>query len=315
MAIDPVQTFLSLWFCRWNNGAILRAYKLVVEHWIKSGINPTHLAATAPGVGRRYGAYSRKTRALEKCLPDEIKSWSLKHMPAERPARRTDWLVDANASAERNSLLLGYATADVAMSMSAGDLVFRSLADVARAQYGFVYRQRASFMPIYYHYGMTEAMTSSLWGDESGMSISWWSVNDAHVAHCQSAGVLRDIYPTSYLSRPYLDARLGHSRTTLEQWINADSGSRGTLEPFTDLLTKWTPPVEKIPQIREELYRAGRVFYWRFFNPKHGGWMGVPETIEPLYRPDLSAPWQAPDPIPEIFRADFWKDKDPSLTY
>lgn len=34
-----------------------------------------------------------------------------------------------------------------------------------------------------------------------------------------------------------------------------------------------------------------------------------------FYRPDLSAPWEAPDPIPEIYRADDWKDKDPSLTY
>jgi len=27
------------------------------------------------------------------------------------------------------------------------------------------------------------------------------------------------------------------------------------------------------------------------------------------------APWEAPDPIPEIYRADYWKDKDPGLTY
>jgi hypothetical protein len=91
---------------------------------------------------------------------------------------------------------------------------------------------------------------------------------------------------------------------------------RGTLEPYTDLLTKWTPPIEKIHQIREELYRVGRVFYWRFFCPEHRDPDDWSKRIpEPLFRPDLSAPWEAPDPIPEIYRADFWKDKDPALTY
>lgn len=37
--------------------------------------------------------------------------------------------------------------------------------------------------------------------------------------------------------------------------------------------------------------------------------------LEPFYRPDYSAPWEAPDPIPEIYRADYWQDKDPGLTY
>jgi len=91
---------------------------------------------------------------------------------------------------------------------------------------------------------------------------------------------------------------------------------RGTLEPYTDLQTKWTPPIEKIHQIREELYRAGRVLSWRFFCPQHVDPDDWSKRIpEPLFRPDLSAPWEAPDPIPEIYRADFWKDKDPALTF
>lgn len=122
--------------------------------------------------------------------------------------------------------------------------------------------------------------------------------------------LLRDIYRESYLSLPYLEARLGRSATTLKQWIEADTARRGTLEPYTDILTKWTPPVEKIPQIREELFRAGRVFYWRFFCPPAPN-----QKPDRFFRPDLSAPWEAPDPIPEIYRADYWKDKDPALTY
>jgi hypothetical protein len=226
-----------------------------------------------------------------------------------------DWIVRAGLDTSRMCLLIGAIDTSTLMHNRSLEHLGRNLSDVCRTKYAFEYRQRWMMNYENYHYGMIPVHIDHHLTRDGGMNFCWWSSTDEYRDKQFSAGLLRDIYPTSYLSRPYLDARLGHSRTTLEQWIKADPGSRGTLEPFTDILTKWTPPVEKIPQIREELYRAGRVFYWRFFSPKHGGWMGIPETIEPLYRPDLSAPWEAPEPIPEIYRADFWKDKDPSLTY
>ena len=52
--------------------------------------------------------------------------------------------------------------------------------------------------------------------------------------------------------------------------------------------------------------------YWRFFCPAHDA---KGQRPEPLYRPDPRAPWEAPEPIPEIYRAEFYKDKDPGLVY
>ncbi|HBS29609.1 MAG TPA: hypothetical protein DEB06_09215 [Phycisphaerales bacterium] len=149
--------------------------------------------------------------------------------------------------------------------------------------------------------------------EEYGMNISRWGYSVGCRPEVYAAGILRDIYPHNYLSAPYLDAPIGRTAKTLREWIQDDPVERGTLSPFTDLLTDWAPPVKNIPTIREALYRAGRVFYWRFFCPTERI-EGVDQP-EPLFRPDPRAPWEAPDPIPEIYRADYWKDKDPGLTY
>lgn len=64
--------------------------------------------------------------------------------------------------------------------------------------------------------------------------------------------------------------------------------------------------MERIPALREELYRAGRLFYWRFFDPSDAMYR-TPES--------LREPWEAPEPIPEIYRESFYADKDPGLVY
>ncbi|RMH25970.1 MAG: hypothetical protein D6693_08065, partial [Planctomycetota bacterium] len=117
------------------------------------------------------------------------------------------------------------------------------------------------------------------------------------------------------------------SGRTLREWIEEDPAGRGELTPFTDLLTEWAPPEDNIPEIREALFRAGRLYYNRFFReldydrcvsstgeirPRSElPWSDDP-SYEPMrfpperfYRPDILAPWEAPEPIPEIFTARF----------
>jgi hypothetical protein len=113
---------------------------------------------------------------------------------------------------------------------------------------------------------------------------------------------------------------------TLREWIEDDPEARGRLRPFTDLLLEWTPPEENIPVIREALFRAGRVFYWRFFNPSNrrrdappilvtGLWDQSWQEPEPYLRPNIEEPWEATDPIPDLFREDSYRQKRPDLTY
>jgi hypothetical protein len=124
---------------------------------------------------------------------------------------------------------------------------------------------------------------------------------------------LHDVFPDNYLSVEYLDTPVGFTGRTLREWILADEGMRGTLRPYTESLVEWRPPVARIPRIREELYRMGRVFYHPFLeehNFERGpGW--VKPIPNPLYRPDPYAAWECPEgPIPERFRADSYPETD-----
>jgi len=131
--------------------------------------------------------------------------------------------------------------------------------------------------------------------DEEVENIGGWGHHEEHNKYT----LLRDIYPYSFFSRRYLDMAM--EGKTLEKWILADS-SRGTLEPLTNKITTWKPVIANIPAIREQLFRAGVMFYFRHFN-----------KFDPMYR-DFSKPWKPPKQIPEMFRAEFYKGQDPGLT-
>lgn len=144
------------------------------------------------------------------------------------------------------------------------------------------------------------------------------------------------MYHHNYLSNARLDAPFGKTAVTLREWIEDEPANRGDLRPFTDFLTEWTPPQERIPEIREALFRAGRLFYHRFFKEldydrvisKDGriamasdtpwkddpSYLPVTSPPERFHRPDIHAPWESPEPIPEMFRAEWYRSLDPSLT-
>ncbi len=128
---------------------------------------------------------------------------------------------------------------------------------------------------------------------------SGWGV--IHDAKMDSVNILRNIYTMNFLTKPYLDLRV-HDKT-LEQWIKADT-SRGTLEKINDKVTLWSPPDENISAIREELFRAGIVFYYKFFQ--------LWDDDNPWKR-DFSNPWKCPDEIPRIFQQDYRHAIDPPL--
>lgn len=306
--------------CHWRSGIMEQCYRHALSSFVRAGLEPNRLGANAPGVSKKYGSFKDKRRYLERADFNTVASFDLSRLLAGgcNPGYEFSmyWSIGQITSNSRSQwLVLGILPDALPLGSKWASEDFRKCAEMCRLNYGYRLSQPMKYGPVVYCLGANLFVHDDCRDQEITMNTSWWGHTVRIQQRVFDTGILRDIYPESYLSEPYLSARLGHSRTTLKQWIEADPSTRGTLEPYTDILTKWTPPIEKIPQIREELYRAGRVFYWRFFCPGHGAPWTDAVTPEPLYRPDLSAPWEAPDPIPEIYRADYWKDKDPGLTY
>jgi len=296
--------------CAWNPAALRSAYELVIKSWSDAGLAPHRLAASAPGVGRKYGAFDRKRRFVERADFNKVGTIEMVRIQPGCTSEMSDWEMEATLSQKLGMFSAGCVLSLVGDAASFIEQNALNLFELSGCRYGWMFRQRLRFSPGAYAFGLTVHVDDDPRHDDHRKNIQSWHPSIERLGPTVDAGILRDVFAENYLAWPHLEASLGNTATTLKQWIEADRASRGTLEPYTDILTKWTPPVEKIPQIREELYRAGRVFYWQFFRPP-----GANRLPGPFFRPDLSAPWEAPDPIPEIYRADYWKDKDPGLTY
>jgi len=291
---------------QWRPGIMRHGYELALGVFAQAGVEPNRLCAQAPGVSGRYGTFSATRRCLERADFDQARSFEIAHLVQGGYDPRYEWSLCWSMIRDQD-LIAGVLSSESAGTKEIVAEAFRSWALRCRTQYGYCFHQQMRLGPVFHCLGIIFGMRPS---SDLTMNTCWWTYKTPDGRRHMDSLLLRDIYPENYLSAPYLIVCLGKSQTTLKEWIEADPPNRGRLEPYTDILTKWVPPVEKIPQVREELYRAGRVFYWQFFCPPPEG--GPPDIF---YRPDLSAPWEAPDPIPEIYRADYWKDKDPGLTY
>ncbi|MBI1830009.1 MAG: hypothetical protein HYR84_01000 [Planctomycetes bacterium] len=78
-------------------------------------------------------------------------------------------------------------------------------------------------------------------------------LDDTYLKH----GWLREVYALNYLTDAHLLAPVGN--ITLKEWI-LQSPNRGTLTPVTDEMMLWEVPDERLTELSDQLYAAGRVF-------------------------------------------------------
>jgi len=194
-------------------------------------------------------------------------------LPHKDSSKQTDWLI-----APKEAKL----TEQVAVES------LTEYAKVAVDHYGYLFTIPREYGPSFYPMGRSgwEPFASQ----EERENAGWWAGYQDLVP---PTGMLRNVYPVNFVSRELLE--LPVHGTTLEQWIRKNT-SRGTLKPLTVKVTTWITPVENIPAIREQLFLAGVLFYFRFF-----------QTWEPNnpWNRDFSKRFKPLDPIPEIFRANY----------
>jgi hypothetical protein len=234
-------------------------------------------------------SFDRVRSRVESAIA-EGNGWSLRHVHPER--KHANWAFwDYTASADVGTLVgarakkYWYAALTV-FPQDAGttqEAIIPELIQFARLtmqQYGYICHYRRSDAP---------AMTSIAMG-------AWMAFFDIHT----KVAILRDIYPVNFLGRDYLELPIGSA--TFRQWIEHGS-YRGRFEPLNSDVMMWQPPAERIPELREILFREGLILYAGFFDPS-----------SPWHR-DLSKPYRPPRaPTPDELRAETYKGQDPCLS-
>lgn len=329
-----VGKYLVLDHVKYARAEVLKEiYDQVVSTFEMVGYPPNRLSVTAAGAPKNYGDFKVRKRWLDKHGWENIECLEMCHLLRPEGFEVSEWSVHFTMSRRTMDIGLGWLPDTITVSTNPlhrlADYLIKSLSP----RYGYRYSQEMRFGPLWYAVGIG-------YGDASrrersvdfSMNVSHWRYNtspaskESRADEIYESGLLRDIYTDNYLREQHLRAPVGRSGLDLRRWIEADPAARGALEPITDEITAWRPPTERIPMIREELFRNGRVFYWKFFLPTRRRqdlagerWVNWDDPAnqepEPFYRADLFEPWESPEPIPEIYRASFYKDKDPGLIY
>lgn len=180
----------------------------------------------------------------------------------------------------------------------------REACNLANPTYGIGYRRKFGLGPMWYALNMSYGPEEY----EEELRISHWG--EALRFDLCNCGLLRDIYPWSFLTSPQLNRGVGD--LSLQQWIEKDS-HRGKLSPLTDRVTLWEVRREYIPAVREALFRADVIFDYA----KHIG--GAQDMFKYTIRPDQRTKeffqaWvtKKPEEMKRWFREQYGTDRLPS---
>jgi hypothetical protein len=280
---------------------------MLLDRTRELGLPPHRIGIHGPGLRGKYQAFERMSKRLNATDFSEIRAIELCNLRPDWKSEIDDWVWSAGIGRSRSHTKddHGHWRAHWEIVPSVAHLDYDQCIDQLLAfativvqRYGFVFDLASvrgfglSFLAMGAGYAEADANLK----DETD-NTGFWGVQARELADKM---ILRGVYRLNLLSRPYLE--LPVEGTTLERWIKKDD-ARGTLEPLVgnEKITLWTPAAENIPRIRESLFRAGILYYWRHFYP------GDPQER------DFSRRFVPAEPIPEIFRADYRHATDPPL--
>lgn len=320
---NEIRVFCRAHGCEWTPDAMRRAYEAIVKAWTAAGLPPDRLGSSkgyrnTTRKAAQWGTFSRKHKRLEQTGFEGIENFCLSHLcepnqdyptPKDMYPDR-DWLVYAAVS---KLTLVEHITLNWIPALIGGPSLgffdlFKELVTIGKARYALRYQKKLNPRNLLTD---PEDQTDPTTRDR-GMNGCEWGPTPEQVDSLLLSGV----YTHNYLSDAHLSAPFGRTAMSLREWIEDEPSERGVLRPYNDILTEWTPPPRNIPELRERLFRAGRIFYWRFNREwdsdrvlSYGEPFVGPVVLEPerFRRPDIHEPWESPVPIPEIFRAEYYR--------
>lgn len=135
----------------------------------------------------------------------------------------------------------------------------RDLIKAVGAQYAIGYSRDRRFGPSLYASGLSQGLASNGAEYEEALRISRWC-DIGMPQRVFNHGLVRDVYPFSWLNRSQLDASVGDS--SLEKWIEAGP-HRGQLSDMQHGLRCWRIEAGEIEEARRFLWDRGVIFDWR----------------------------------------------------
>lgn len=271
------------------------------EGMSRLGIKCNRLAARREGKPGGYQTYKGLRPKLVESDFSDVQSFTLESRPDGRNTNYSmSWRAQACVHQERETAERTNATRNKLFWMVFPDdagvaeaAVLDALLDVARSavdEYGYIIQMRRAAVPPVFDMDMGfggEHIFRTC--DEFCNRFTWTRFG------VWTRRLLRDTFPVNFLDRSRLDLPI--EGTTLEKWIFAKPDERGTVEPFNGRVWMWKPVIERIPFIREPLFRAGILHWYGFFMiddytqrhvpaPPPDEWFKIPDQTPDMFLPD-----------------------------
>jgi len=283
----------------WTSDALRAVYEIIVEEWSAIGFTPDALMSYAPevkGIGNGWGTYARKRKRLEQAGFEGVKALGLARMGEDCRLSNSiylstkDWLLLFYAQQRTGGFALGWIPTAPGFDPAWFDRAYARLIDVTSAVRG----HESVFEHQYELWRYVSPLSPEFEEYERDAGDHWSSLR--HGSGRDS--LLKALARTIFVGESQLDAPMGRSGVTLREWIIQAPQERGTLSDFgSDRLLKWAIPADRFGEIREALFRGGRLYTYRFFHNPEG----------PYERRDLLEPWEWESETPERFRPEFLK--------
>lgn len=268
--------------------------------WARYGEGPGESSNFKPS---KWGVFSRKYAALKDESIDHIRRVSVAYgvKPSETPELNASVFVTIDV--ENRALFVASLPAVAGMAANESERLFHSMCAAMHACVGYV-----GIRPPIQGRGRPDSRQSEMMQNDA-RAIEHY--NKYHHT------MLVELGTEVLLSESHLASTMGRSATSLRDWILEKPAERGDLVTAGEERWRWRLPAQRLPEIREELFRAGRLYYWRFFNTfnrreefetRAPGPDDDWKEPEPYYRPDVSAPWEAGEEIPDIYKASVYRE-------
>jgi hypothetical protein len=238
---------------------LLRAYNAVVAWFDQINVQIDRAGVNGKGFSGKQALFTRLKRRIDK---DAFRTIDVISLTALREGALTpvfDWNATVDISARSNLVTV----AANAKLMGLPDLVLgpttKGILEALSPEYGIGYSRPLNSGPAFYAIGLLQGPTIE--NDDERLRIARWGTGTSGMRmEVYRDGLLRDVYPWNFLSKPQLQRRI--DGVPLEKWISAGK-NRGELRTCSTGLKLWNVDMKHQPAIFKTLWDAGAIFNWR----------------------------------------------------
>lgn len=200
----------------------------------------------------RYKSYMRVKRKLDAIL-STTRMFGVRSLLPAMDESKFEYLAMADINLNQNNLKVLFDIKAGLMDVRSSQFkeVAKGFIEIFGPRYCYGFSRPFRYRPDLYAVGLGNGNNPPN-QRENGWTY-YGPLNDNYL----KGGWLREVYALNYLTDAHLLAPVGN--VALKEWI-LQSPNRGTLAPVTNEMMLWEVPDERLTELSDQLYAAGRVF-------------------------------------------------------